>query len=156
MARSDSRLDIYVSASNSARAGRDFAGRIFCCRTAEWCASGEDGISAAWRNFPRKVSSAIFAAAVKHGYLKSNFVRSVEWPPEPAKLLPVLRSDEQRRVCLTNSLKPTVQWCGWFDQRRSDRRAACSSLARGRLGPQLLLGGRVRRPKEVLLAQDAP
>jgi len=59
------------------------------------CAGGGDGISATWRNFPRKVWSAIFAAALKHGYLKSDPVRSVELPPEPAKLLPVLRSEEQ-------------------------------------------------------------
>jgi integrase len=54
-----------------------------------------DGVSAAWRNFPRKVSSAMFAAALKQGYLNSNPVRSVELPPETAKSLQVLRSEEQ-------------------------------------------------------------
>ena len=41
--------------------------------------------SVAWntvRNI-RTIASAIFAAAVKYGYLKSNPVRSVELPPEP-------------------------------------------------------------------------
>jgi hypothetical protein len=109
---SDSRLDIYVSAASTTRAGRDFAGSIFFCRTAEACACGGDGISAAWRNLPRKVSDAIFAAAVKHGYLKSNPVRSVELPPEPAKLLPVLGSDEQLARLLDELPEPyrTMIW----------------------------------------------
>ena len=57
------------------------------------CKSG----SVAWntvRNI-RTVASAIFAAAVKYGYLKSNPVRSVELPPESVKLVPLLPSDEQ-------------------------------------------------------------
>jgi len=45
-----------------------------------------DGVSAAWRNFPRKVSSAMFAAALKQGYLNSNPVRSVEFATRTSEI----------------------------------------------------------------------
>ena len=60
----------------------------------------------------RTVASAIFAAAVKYGYLKSNPVRSVELPPEPVKLLPLLPSDEQLQRLLDELPEPyrTMVW----------------------------------------------
>jgi integrase len=60
----------------------------------------------------RTVLSAIFAAAVKYGYLKSNPVRSVELPPEPVKLLPVLPSDKQLARLLDELPEPyrTMAW----------------------------------------------
>jgi integrase len=60
----------------------------------------------------RTVSSAIFAAAVKYGYLKSNPVRSVELPPEPVELLQVLPSDKQLARLLDELPEPyrTMVW----------------------------------------------
>jgi integrase len=70
--------------------------------------------SVAWntvRNI-RTVASAIFAAAVKYGYLRSNPVRSVELAPEPVKLLPSLPSDEQLQRRLDELCEPyrTMVW----------------------------------------------
>ena len=70
--------------------------------------------SVAWntvRNI-RTVAGAIFSAAVKYGYLKSNPVRSVELPPEPVKLLPLLPSDEQLQRLLDELPEPyrTMVW----------------------------------------------
>jgi len=60
----------------------------------------------------RTVASAIFAAAVKYGYLKSNPVRSVGLPSEPVKLLPLLPSDEQLQRLLDGLPEPyrTMVW----------------------------------------------
>jgi integrase len=70
--------------------------------------------SVAWntlRNI-RTVSSAIFAAAVKYGYVRSNPVRPVELQPEPVKLLPVLPSDKQLARPLDELPEPyrTMVW----------------------------------------------
>jgi len=60
----------------------------------------------------RTIADAFFAAAVKYGYLKSNPIRSVELPPEPARLLPLLPGDEQLQRLLDELPEPyrTMVW----------------------------------------------
>jgi excisionase family DNA binding protein len=60
----------------------------------------------------RVVASAVFAAAVKYGYLKSNPARLTELPPEPAQLLRRFRATKSSFACCAFYLNPIVQWCG--------------------------------------------
>src|SRR5258708_9849100 len=55
------------------------------------------GSSLAWNTVKNIVSvfSAVYAAAVKFGYLKVNPVRSVEMSPDPVKFQPKLPSDDE-------------------------------------------------------------
>jgi hypothetical protein len=86
------------------------------------CASGGDGIAAAWRNFPRRPSpggnSPRSVAELNEPDYQRRAAMTVAFDRRIAtRASGIGTSASERRTagaCLTNSLNPTVQWCGWF------------------------------------------
>jgi site-specific recombinase XerC len=101
------------------------------------------GSGLAWNTVKNIVSvfSAIYAAAVKFGYLKVNPVLSVEMPQEPVKFQQKLPSDEEIQQ-LQDALEEPYRTMAWLTCTTGVRVSELLALRWGgdRLGTQLPLG----------------